>query len=137
MVTRQFHLHLLLNLWLFHIFMHVIDIMDTTIIIINIRGGLIKTHAKFIRKCCFLWLENFSMKAKIDYDKGYFDWMIELSTSTKVITIPTFDHPMKLHFLPKDNIHNFFCHMLQPLLQPPLILLLLECTVTLITSLSY
>jgi hypothetical protein len=54
------------------------------------------------------------MKAKIDYDKGYFDWMIELSTSTKVITIPTFDHLMKLHFLPKDNIHNFFHHMLQP-----------------------
>jgi hypothetical protein len=87
--------------------MHVIDIMDTTIIIINIRGGLIKTHAKFIRKCCFLWLENFSMKAKIDYDKGYFHWAIEFSIATKVTTIPTFDLHVKLHFLPKDTIHSF------------------------------
>jgi hypothetical protein len=51
------------------------------------------------------------VKAKIDYDKGYFDWMIELSTTTKVTTIPTF---VKLHFMPKNIIHSFFGHMLQP-----------------------
>jgi len=43
------------------------------------------------------------VKAKIDYDKGDFDWTIELSTTTKVTTIPTFDPLVKLHFLPKDN----------------------------------
>ncbi len=54
------------------------------------------------------------MKAKIDYDKGDFDWTIELSIVTKVTTIPTFDRFVKLHFLPKDTIRSFSHHMLQP-----------------------
>ncbi len=54
------------------------------------------------------------MKAKTNYDKGDSDWTIELSTTTKVTTIPTFDPPVKLHFLPKNTIHNFFHRMLQP-----------------------
>jgi hypothetical protein len=37
----------------------VIDIVGTTTITISIRGGLTKTHVKFIKKCCFLWLESF------------------------------------------------------------------------------
>jgi hypothetical protein len=40
--------------------------------------------------------------------------MIELSTSTKVTTIPTFDLPVKLHFLRKDTIRSFSRHMFQP-----------------------
>jgi hypothetical protein len=31
-----------------------------------------------------------------------------------VTTILAFDPPMKLHFLPKDTIHNFSYHMIQP-----------------------
>jgi hypothetical protein len=54
------------------------------------------------------------MKAKIDYDKRYSDWTIELSTTTKVTTILAFDPLVKLHFMPKDIIHSFSCHMLQP-----------------------
>jgi len=54
------------------------------------------------------------MKAKKDYDKGDSNWTIQLSTTTKVTTIPTFDPLMKLHFLRKDTIHNFSSHMLQP-----------------------
>jgi len=46
--------------------------MGTTTITLNIKGGLIKTHAKFKKKVYFyfLWLESFFVKAKIDYDKG-------------------------------------------------------------------
>jgi len=40
--------------------------------------------------------------------------MIELSVATKVTIIPTFDPLVKLHFLPKDTIHSFYHHMLQP-----------------------
>jgi len=32
---------------------NVIDTMGTTTIIVNIKGGLIKTHAKFIKKIVF------------------------------------------------------------------------------------
>jgi hypothetical protein len=32
----------------------VIDSMGTTTIIVNIKGGLIKTHVEFIKKGCFL-----------------------------------------------------------------------------------
>jgi hypothetical protein len=32
---------------------NVIDIVGTTIITINIKGGLIKTHVEFIKKNCF------------------------------------------------------------------------------------
>jgi hypothetical protein len=53
------------------------------------------------------------VKAKTKYDKGNFDWMIELSTTTKMITIPTFGPCVKL-FLPKDTIRNFSYHMFQP-----------------------
>jgi len=53
------------------------------------------------------------VKAKIDHDKGDFDWTIELSTTTKVITIPTFDPCVKLHFLPKNTIRSFSHCMLQ------------------------
>jgi hypothetical protein len=44
--------------------------MDTTTIIVNIKGGLIKTHAKFIKKGFVLWLEDFFVKAKTNSDKG-------------------------------------------------------------------
>jgi hypothetical protein len=54
------------------------------------------------------------VKAKIDYDKGNYDWTIELSTSTKVTSILAFDPPMKLHFLPKETICSFSCYMIQP-----------------------
>jgi hypothetical protein len=90
----------------------VIDIMGTTTITVNIKGGLIKTHVKFTKKCCFLRLEIFSMKAKTNYDKGDSNWTIELSTTIKVTTIPTFNPLVKLHFLPKDTIHNCSRHML-------------------------
>jgi hypothetical protein len=88
--------------------------MGTTTIIVKIKGGLIKTHVEFIKKGCFLQLENFFMKAKTDYDKGDFNWKIELSTTTKVTTIPTFDIPVKLYFLPKYTICSFSRCMLQP-----------------------
>jgi len=54
------------------------------------------------------------MNAKINYAKRDYDWMIELSTTTKVTTILAFDLIVKLHFLPKNTIHNFSHHMLQP-----------------------
>jgi hypothetical protein len=52
------------------------------------------------------------MKAKTYYDKGDFDFMIKLSTTTKLTTIPTFDLLVKLRFLPKDTICSFFHCML-------------------------
>jgi len=88
---------------------NVFDTVGTTTITISIKEGLIKTHVKFIKKGFFLQLENFSMKAK----RNFF-WTIELSTSTKVTPIPTFDLPVKLHFLPKDIICNFSHNMFQP-----------------------
>ncbi len=60
----------------------------------------------------FLRLEFFSMKAKTNHDKGDSNWTIELSTTIKVTTIPTFNPLVKLHFLPKDTIHNYSRHML-------------------------
>jgi hypothetical protein len=51
------------------------------------------------------------MEAKTNYDEGDFDWTIELSTTTKATTIPTFDPHQKLHFLPKDMIRSFSRHM--------------------------
>jgi hypothetical protein len=76
----------------------VIDIVSTTTITIDIRRGLIKTHAKFIKKCHFLQLKNLYVKAKTDYDKGDFNWTIELSIAIKVTTILAFDLFVKLHF---------------------------------------
>jgi hypothetical protein len=64
--------------------------VGTTIITVNIKGVLIKKHVEFKKKGCFLQLQNFFVKAKTKYDKGDFDWMIEISTTTKMITIPTF-----------------------------------------------
>ncbi len=90
----------------------IIDTMGTTTIIVNIKGGLIKTHAEFIKKGCFLRLENFSMKVKTYYDKGDSNCTIKLSTTIKLTTIPTFDPLVKLHFLPKDTIRSFSHHML-------------------------
>jgi hypothetical protein len=52
------------------------------------------------------------MKAKTNHDKGDSNWTIELSTTIKVTTIPTFNPLVKLHFLPKDTIHNYSRHML-------------------------
>jgi hypothetical protein len=54
------------------------------------------------------------VKTKTNFVKRDFDWMIKLAIATKVTTIPTFDPPMKLHFLPKYNIHSFSHCMLQP-----------------------
>jgi len=92
----------------------VIDIVRTTTITVNIKGGLIKTHSKFIKKGSFLRLKFFFVETKTNYEKGGSDWMIELSTTTKVRTIPTFDPPLKLHFMPKDTIRSFSRRMLQP-----------------------
>jgi hypothetical protein len=80
---------------------------------------------------------NFFVKVKTNYDKGDFDWMIELSTTTKVITILAFDCPVKLHFCKKTQFVTFLATCFSLLLQPPLLLLLLECMVRLIASLSY
>jgi hypothetical protein len=41
-------------------------------------------------------------------------YTIELSTTTKVTTIPTSDPLVKLHFLPEDTIRSFSRRMLQP-----------------------
>ncbi len=49
---------------------NVIDSVGNTTIIISIKGALIETHFKFIKKGNFLRLENFSIKAKSNYDKG-------------------------------------------------------------------
>jgi hypothetical protein len=87
--------------------------MGTTTIIVNIKGGLIKTHAKFIKKGCFLRLENFFVKVKTNYGKGDYDWTIELSTTRKMTTILAFDPLVNLHFLPKDTIRSFSHHMFQ------------------------
>jgi hypothetical protein len=40
----------------------VIDIMDTTTVIVNIKRGLIKTHVEFMKKGYFLWLEFLFVK---------------------------------------------------------------------------
>jgi len=90
----------------------VINIVNTTTIAINIRRGLIKTHDEFIKKGHFLQLKNLSLKAKTNYDKGNFNWTIELSIATKMTTILVFDSFVKLHFQPKDIIHSFSRQML-------------------------
>jgi hypothetical protein len=77
------------------------------------------------------------VKAKINYGEGDSNWMIELSTTTKVTTIPTFYPLVKLHFMPKDIIHSFSCHMLQPFATTTIVFVLLECMVRLIASLKY
>jgi hypothetical protein len=51
------------------------------------------------------------VKAKKNYDKGEFNWTIELSIATKVTTILAFDPFVKLHFQPKDIIHSFSHYM--------------------------
>jgi hypothetical protein len=80
--------------------------MGTTTITINIKGALIKTHSKLIKKRNFL-LENFSIKAKSNYDKGDSNWTIELSTTIKVTIVPPFDPLIKLFFHPKNTIDSF------------------------------
>jgi hypothetical protein len=80
--------------------------MGTTTINVSIKGALIKTHSKLIEKGNFL-LENFSVKAKSNYDKGDSNWTIELSTTIKVKIVPPFDLPIKLFFHPKDTINSF------------------------------
>ncbi len=92
---------------------NVIDFMGTTTINVSIKGALIKTHSKLIEKGNFL-LENFSVKAKSNYDKGDSNWTIELSTTIKVKIVPPFDLPIKLFFHPKDTINSFGWRMLQP-----------------------
>jgi hypothetical protein len=86
---------------------NVIDFVGTTIIIINIKSVLIKTHSKLIKKGNFLRLEIFFIKAKFDYDKGDSNWTIELFIATKVIIVPPFDLPIKLFFHSKHIISNF------------------------------
>jgi hypothetical protein len=54
------------------------------------------------------------MKAKTNYDKAYYHWMIKLSITTKMTTILTFDPLMKLQFLSKYIIFNFSHHMPEP-----------------------
>jgi hypothetical protein len=56
-------------------------------------------------------VRNSYVEAKTNYDKGDFDWMIELSITIKVTTIPTFDLHLKMHFLPEDTIRSFSHHM--------------------------
>jgi hypothetical protein len=93
---------------------NVIDSVGTTTIIVNIKGALIKTHSKLIKKGNFLRLENFSIKAKFDYDKRDLDWAIELFTTTKMTIILPFDPLVILIFHPKDKISSFGQCMLQP-----------------------
>jgi hypothetical protein len=54
------------------------------------------------------------VKAKTNYGKGNSNWIIKLSTTTKVTTLLAFDPLVKLHFLPKDTICSFSHRMLQP-----------------------
>jgi hypothetical protein len=54
------------------------------------------------------------VKAKTNYDKGDYDWMIKLSIATKVTTILAFDLFMKLQFLSKYIIRNFSHRMPKP-----------------------
>jgi len=44
---------------------NVIDFVGTTIIIINIKSALIKTHSKLIKKGNFIWLEKFFCQSQI------------------------------------------------------------------------
>jgi hypothetical protein len=85
----------------------VIDYVGTTTITINIKGVLIKTHFELIKKINFLWLEDFSVKCKSNYDKGILDWTIELSIAIKVIIVPPFDLFIKLFSHPMDTINSF------------------------------
>jgi hypothetical protein len=119
----------------FHV--DVIDTMGTPTITINIRKGLIKIHVEFIKKGFFFIAGKLDCEGQNNYDKGNFDWTIELCTSTKMTTISTFDPLVKLHFLPKTQFVAFPAICSSPLLQPPLFLLSLECVVKLIASLSY
>ena len=54
------------------------------------------------------------MRNRSDYDKGYSDWTIHISTATKVFEIPPFDPPIKFFFHVSDTIHSFAWQMLQP-----------------------
>jgi hypothetical protein len=86
---------------------NVIDFVGTTTIIISIKGTLIKTHSKLIKKGNFFRLEFFYIKAKSNYDKRYSNWTIELFITIKVTIVPPFDPLVKLFFHPKDTINNF------------------------------
>jgi hypothetical protein len=92
----------------------VINFVGTIIITTNVKGILIKTHSKLIKKGNFLCLENFSIKGKFDYHKEDLDWTIELFIATKMTIVPPFNPPIKLVFHPKDTINNFGKCMLQP-----------------------
>ncbi len=120
-----------------YLHVNVIDTMDTTTIIVNIKRGLIKTHVDLIKKGCFLRLENFFMKVKTDYDKGDSNLTIELSIAINVSTIIAFDPPVKLHFLPKDTIPNFSRCMLQPFVVTTIVFIIIGMHGEMITSLSY
>ncbi len=87
--------------------------VGTTIIIINIKSALIKTHVKLIKKGNFLWLEFFFAKAKYDYDKGNSDYTIKLFIATKVTIVPPFNLHVKLFFHVAtfcNNDHCICCH---------------------------
>jgi hypothetical protein len=56
-----------------YLHVHAINFVGTIIITINIKGNLIKTHSKLIKKGNLLCLENFFIKGKSDYDKGNLD----------------------------------------------------------------
>ena len=73
-----------------------------------------KTHVNKLKRGKFLWLENFNVRGRSNYEKGDSDWTIDNSTATKVYQIPPFDPPIKLFFLISDTIHSFARQMLQP-----------------------
>jgi hypothetical protein len=90
--------------WFFHAY--VTDTVGTTTIIIIVKENLVKTHVDKLKRGKFLWLENFSVRGRLYYDKGDSGWTIDISTTTKVFEIPPFDPPIKLLFHVSDTIHS-------------------------------
>ncbi len=65
------------------------------------------------------------MRNRSDYDKGYSDWTIHISTATKVFEIPPFDPPIKLFFHVSDTIRFFARRMLQPFATSTLVIIVI------------
>jgi hypothetical protein len=99
---------------------------------------LIKTYVKFILKRLFFMVRIFFCESQNKLWQRGLWWIIELPTTIKVKTIPTFDLLVwNCIFYQKTPFITFPATYSNPLLQPPLLLLLLECVMRLIASLSY
>jgi hypothetical protein len=96
--------------WFFHA--DVTDTFGTTTITVIVKENLVKTHVDKLKRGRFLQLENFSVRGWSDYDKGYSDWTIDISTAAKVSEIPSFDPPIKNFFHVSDTIRFFARRML-------------------------